>query len=82
MTRSVPDITEWRFPNRAAMEHLLAPLQPDCGRDGEALPDLARRLTALAGAMHRKMRRSGYPVADTLIQRAPIGHLWTAWRCR
>ena len=46
------------------------------------LPDLARKLTALAGALHEKMRNRGYPVADTLIDRAPIAHLWTAWRCR
>lgn len=46
------------------------------------LPDFARRLTALAAAMHEKMRSRGYPVADTLIERAPIAHLWTAWRCR
>jgi phytoene synthase len=45
------------------------------------IPDLARRLTALAGALQRKMRRKGYPVGDTLIDRAPIAHLWTAWRC-
>jgi phytoene synthase len=48
----------------------------------QLLPDLARRLTALATAMHRKIRRKGYPVADTVIDRAPIAHLWTAWRCR
>ena len=46
------------------------------------LPDFARRLTALAIAMHEKMRSKDYPVADTLIDRAPIAHLWTAWRCR
>lgn len=75
MTRSVPDTPEWQFPNRAAVECLLAPLLPDSGRDGGALPDLARRLTALAGAVHRKMRRSGYPVADTLIDRPPMDRL-------
>ena len=46
------------------------------------LPDLARKLTALAGALHEKMRHRGYPVADTLLDRAPVAHLWTAWRCR
>lgn len=46
------------------------------------LPDFARRLTALAGAMHEKMRSKAYPVANALIDRAPIAHLWTAWRCR
>ena len=46
------------------------------------LPGLARRLTALAIAMHKKMRRTGYAVSDQLIDRPPIAHLWTAWRCR
>jgi phytoene synthase len=45
------------------------------------LPDFARRLTALSRAMHSKMRRQGYPVTNNLIDRAPIAHLWTAWRC-
>jgi hypothetical protein len=44
-------------------------------------PDLARRLSALAGAMHVKMRRKDYAVTDAPIDRAPIAHLWTAWRC-
>ena len=48
---------------------------------GEKVPDLARRLTALAQAMHAKMRDKKYAVADTLIDRAPLAHLWTAWRC-
>lgn len=47
-----------------------------------ALPDLARRLTALAAAIHAKMRRNGYPVLDIPVDRPPIAHLWTAWRCR
>ncbi|MGB5495772.1 MAG: squalene/phytoene synthase family protein [Sedimenticolaceae bacterium] len=46
------------------------------------LPGLARRLTALAMALHKKMRRTGYAVSDQLIDRPPIAHLWTAWRCR
>ena len=41
------------------------------------IPDLARRLTALAVALQKKMRRKGYPVGDTPIDRAPIAHLWT-----
>jgi phytoene synthase len=45
-------------------------------------PDFARRLTALTRAMHSKMRRRGYPITGALIDRAPIAHLWTAWRCR
>lgn len=48
---------------------------------GERVPDLARRLTALARAMHAKMRDKEFAVADTLIDRAPLAHLWTAWRC-
>lgn len=46
------------------------------------LPALAARLLALSKAMHNKIRNSGYPVADTLVARAPIALLWTAWRCR
>ena len=44
------------------------------------LPVLAARLLALSKAMHKKIRNSGYPVADTLVERAPIALLWTAWR--
>ena len=63
-------------------DRLLNPLEGAAGPASQTLPDLARRLTALAAAMHRKIRRKGYPVAETVIDRAPIAHLWTAWRCR
>lgn len=46
------------------------------------LPELARKLTALSRALHKKIRRSGYPLHQQPIQRAPIAHLWTAWRAR
>ena len=46
------------------------------------LPPAARRLTALAQAMRNKLRRRGYPCAGTVLDRPPIAHLWTAWRCR
>ncbi len=49
---------------------------------GGQVPDLARRLTALAHAMHSKIRNKDYAVADAPIDRAPIAKLWTAWRCR
>lgn len=65
----------------ARCDDLLDRMRHDTDRSAQRLPDLARRLTALAEAMHRKIRRKGYPVADTLIDRAPIAHLWTAWRC-
>ena len=57
---------------------------PDAGVTliDEAIPDVARRLVAVTRAIHRKMRATGYPVADRLIDRPPIAHLWTAWRCR
>ena len=45
------------------------------------LPDLAARMYAIHAAIHRKMQRQGYPV-DRLVDRPPIAHLWTAWRCR
>lgn len=45
-------------------------------------PDFTRRMTALARAMQCKMRRQGYPASEPPIERAPIAHLWTAWRSR
>ena len=63
-------------------EPLFGQFSIDRVADERGLPDLARKLTALAGALHEKMRNRGYPVADTLIDRAPVTHLWTAWRCR
>lgn len=47
-----------------------------------ALPTVLRCLVALSNATHQKLRRKGYPVLDTLIDRPPIAHLWTAWRSR
>jgi len=61
---------------------LLDGLRVEPRQSAARLPDLARRLSALADAMHRKMRRKGYPLTDTPIDRAPIAKLWTAWRCR
>lgn len=46
------------------------------------LPGAVSRLTAMARAVQQKMRRRGYPVHGAAIDRAPIAHLWTAWRCR
>jgi phytoene synthase len=63
------------------LESLLGAFDLPAGRCPAGLPEPARRLTALATGLHTKMRRRGYPVADTLIDRAPIAHLWTAWRC-
>ena len=48
---------------------------------GARNPPFADRLLALASATHKKMRCKGYPVTDRLIERAPVAHLWTAWRC-
>ncbi len=48
----------------------------------EAVPDTARRFTALTRALHAKLEKRRYPVSDELVDRAPIAHLWTAWRCR
>lgn len=64
------------------LDHLLTQAQPAQVPATLAIPDVARRLGCLAAAMHKKMRRSGYPVADNLIDRPPVAHLWTAWRCR
>lgn len=46
------------------------------------IPSVARKLIALTHAVHRKMHRTDYAVDDRLIDRPPIAHLWTAWRCR
>lgn len=48
----------------------------------EPVPEVSRRLTAIAQGLHRKFARGGYRVGDRPIERAPIAHLWTAWRCR
>lgn len=63
-------------------ETLLRQLELDARRMMPQIPGMPRRLTALAAAMHNKIRRRGYPVDHTLIDRPPIAHLWTAWRCR
>ncbi len=63
-------------------ETLLGQFDPPATPHQAAMPDMARRLTALAGAMQRKLRRKRYPVHDTLVDRPPIAHLWTPWRCR
>lgn len=67
---------------KARCAGLLGGLRVDPRQSAARLPDLAQRLTALADAMHRKIHRKGYPVAEAPIDRAPIAHLWTAWRCR
>ncbi len=48
----------------------------------QEIPSVARKLIAATRAVHRKMRRAGYAVDNRLIDRPPIAHLWTAWRCR
>jgi phytoene synthase len=50
--------------------------------DNAALPLPARRLLAMARAMRNKLRRKGYPCTGPVVDRPPIAHLWTAWRCR
>lgn len=65
---------------RDRCEALLAIAEPAATVD--ALPAVCRRLLATRRRLHAKLRRKRYPVADTLIDRPPIAHLWTAWRCR
>lgn len=60
-------------------ERLFAHLEPVSPTQ---LPGLVRRLYVLAAKIHDKMRRSAYPVFDTLVDRPPVAQLWTAWRCR
>jgi hypothetical protein len=76
LRRMTPDQRVSRF------EVLLGRFETTASSRLEQVPDLARRLGALAGAMHVKMRDRDYAVIDTPIDRAPIAQLWTAWRCR
>ncbi len=39
-----------------------------------------RRMTALQRALHAKLRAQSYAIDRYFIDRAPIAHLWTAWR--
>jgi hypothetical protein len=64
------------------IETLLTVLRGSPPATTHRLPDFAARLTALYRALHSKMHRQGYPVSEFPIDRAPIAHLWTAWRCR
>lgn len=48
----------------------------------EPVPDLARRLVAIAQGLHTRLAERGFSAAEQPIDRAPIAHLWTAWRCR
>ncbi len=66
----------------ARLDGLLNGFPDDTPPARRPIPDVARRLTALAAAMHKKLRDRGYPVAEALIERAPLANLWTAWRCR
>jgi hypothetical protein len=48
----------------------------------EPVPDVARRLTAVALGLGRRLARPGTTKANQPVERAPIAHLWAAWRCR
>ena len=66
----------------AQLETLLR--HPDAGsrlRD-EPIPDIAKRLVAVASAMAAKLRRYRARGNMRAIERPPIAHLWTAWRGR
>ena len=64
-------------PDRRAIEsgHFTARLSGR--RDGQEVAQVTVR-----AVNHRKLRRTRYPVLDTLVDRPPIAHLWTAWRSR
>ncbi|MCB1785134.1 MAG: squalene/phytoene synthase family protein [Gammaproteobacteria bacterium] len=64
------------------VDALLDQFEVPTGSTRAQLTPFARRLLALAEAMHEKLRRKGYPVDETAIDRPPIANLWTAWRCR
>ena len=48
----------------------------------EPVPDLARRLVAVAQGLHAQLARRRFTTIDQPTDRVPIAHLWTAWRCR
>ncbi len=62
-------------------EALLAQFDCEANERYPTVPILGRKLHALAGALQDKMRATGYAVSDRVIDRAPLAHLWTAWRC-
>jgi phytoene synthase len=73
------------LPTHDRRRHCEALLQyPDQGTRirHEEVPELARRLVAVAQGLHRRLDRRGFAEADRPLDRAPIAHLWTAWRCR
>lgn len=69
----------------ACCDALLAPLHDAAapllrGRHRHLAP--ARRWASQARALHRLLRREGYPVRDQLLDITPLARLWTAWRVR
>jgi hypothetical protein len=48
----------------------------------EPVPDVARRLTAVALGLGRRLTRSRTHDPNRPVERAPVAHLWAAWRCR
>jgi len=48
----------------------------------EPVPDVARRLTAVALGLARRLARHRPATAGRPVDRTPLGHLWAAWRCR
>jgi hypothetical protein len=48
----------------------------------EPVPDVARRLTAVALGLGRRLTRPNALNPGRPIERAPVAHLWAAWRCR
>ena len=71
------------IPDRVAqIDDLLSRFTASDRSGTRPLPDFQRRMAALARALQCKMRRQGYPASGPPIERAPIAHLWTAWRSR
>ena len=65
-----------------AVSQLIPAAPAEAWSADRGVPEIGRRLTATAQAMHHKLIAQGFPIADKLVDRAPIAHLWTAWRCR
>jgi phytoene synthase len=72
-------------PLHQALELTLGPLADQAAaaaRVARRIPALgpARRLAAQADALHRALRRRGYPVLAARIELTPLRLLWRAWR--
>lgn len=69
-------------PDTPAVTGLLPAIEHGTDPRRLPIPEIARRLTATARALHHKLAAHGHPLSDKIIDRMPLAHLWTARRCR